>query len=157
MYRQIEPVIDYSVRGLCSRPYEGHKKGCPNFGDPTKLRCPPQAPKIEDVIDLEKPIFAIYNRFDFAAHVARMYETKPGRTKRQAECCLYWQGTARKQLKGEIALFKQKHPADWWISTTPEACGINVTATMKSIRVELEWPPVNFTYQVALAGTPLEG
>jgi hypothetical protein len=33
----------------------------------------------------------------------------------------------------------------------PEAHGLNVTATMKSIGIELEWPPKTVTYQIALA------
>jgi hypothetical protein len=28
---QVNPVIDYSVRGLCVKPYYNHPKGCPNF------------------------------------------------------------------------------------------------------------------------------
>lgn len=38
----------------------------------------------------------------------------------------------------------------------PEACGVDVTATMKLIGIDLEWPPVNVAYQVALVGTPLQ-
>jgi hypothetical protein len=38
--------------------------------------------------------------------------------------------------------------------TCPEACGVDVTATMASIGVALEWPPVSTAYQVALVGSP---
>ena len=38
------------------------------------------------------------------------------------------------------------------ILTTPEACGVNITETMKKIGVNLEWPPRSVTYQVAIAG-----
>jgi len=34
----------------------------------------------------------------------------------------------------------------------PEAMGVNVTETMKRVGIELEWPPVNVAYQIALAG-----
>ena len=71
-------------------------------------------------------------------------------TQRQLECCLYWQGKARKELKKEIALFKCAHP-EFDIYTCPEATGINITETMKKVGILLEWPPVNFTYQISLA------
>jgi hypothetical protein len=38
------------------------------------------------------------------------------------------------------------------IERCPEALGLNVTATMRMIGIDLEWPPREFTYQVALAG-----
>jgi hypothetical protein len=69
---------------------------------------------------------------------------------RQVECCLYWQGTARKQLESEIQLFYTQHP-HFLATRCPEAMGVNITATMAGIGVELEWPPVTRTYQVALA------
>ena len=39
----------------------------------------------------------------------------------------------------------------------PEGAGVNITETMKNAGIILEWPPVNYTYQVALAGIPLNG
>jgi hypothetical protein len=32
---------------------------------------------------------------------------------------------------------------------------VNITETMESVGIVLEWPPENLTYQVALAGMPL--
>ena len=155
----IKPVIDNSVRGLCVQPYQGHKKGCPNFGD--KPRCPPQALLLHEVLDLSKPVYLIANRYAFGEHVERMRGLHPEWSQRQLECCLYWQGTARKQLKEELERFKDTRE---WIAdarsltilTTPEACGVDVTATMKSVGIDLEWPPVNYAYQVALAGKPIK-
>lgn len=67
-------------------------------------------------------------------------------------CCLYWQPTARKQLRAEIARFKFMEQPRYKVVTCPEACGVNVTATMAFIGHVLEWPPTTVTYQVALAG-----
>ena len=39
------------------------------------------------------------------------------------------------------------------VNRCPEAMGLDVTATMKSIGVVLEWPPRELAVQVALAGT----
>jgi len=72
-------------------------------------------------------------------------------TEPQVRCCLYWQGGARKQLQLEIYKFRQDHP-NQKILKIPEATGVNVTATMERLGITLEWPPENFTYQVAIAG-----
>jgi hypothetical protein len=105
-----------------------------------------------DKLDLVKPIYTVWNVFDLAGHVERMRARHPDWSARQLVCCLYWQGTARKALRGHIQEFVREHP-DLTIIECPEAQGVNVTATMAKIGVELEWPPVKVAYQVVLAGT----
>jgi len=144
--REVKPVVDYGVRALCARPYHGHPKGCPNYGK--RACCPPCAPKIENTLDLSKPVFAIFNVFDFGSHVARMRAKHPNWTDRQCACCLYWQGTARKHLREKVAQVRGLR-----IISTPEAQGVNLTATMRTAGIELEWPPVKMAYQIVLAGT----
>lgn len=150
MYKKVEIVIDQSMRGLCAKPYPNHKKGCPNYNK--RHDCPPLVPLIGKVFDLSKPIYAIWNIYDFGGHTERMRDAHPQWSDRQVECCLYWQGSARKQLKSEIEDFMKVHGNGYIILTTPEACGVNITETMKNIGIELEWPPVKVTHQVALAG-----
>ena len=169
MFKQVNPIIDYSVRGLCCQPYLGHKTGCPNFNH--KQGCPPQAQLFDKVFDLNKSVFVIYNAFDFESHVKRMKVANPKWTHAQLTCCLYWQNTARKQLTKELAYFMITHPDHYIavafykgldkdlgplfkrvIPSPPEAMGVNITKTMAGIGIELEWPPVNLAYQVALAG-----
>jgi len=161
---RVEPVIDYSVRGLCVRPYPNHPKGCPNFDK--RGTCPPDAPTIGQILDLQRPVYLVYNRFDFGAHVEKMRAKHPDWSQRQLENCLYWQGTARKRLKKKIYVARLKifevlsrpaviPPAQGFrleVLTVPEACGVNVTATMQKIGIQLEWPPVEYAYQVALIG-----
>lgn len=155
MYKQVEIVIDQSMRGLCRKAYPGHPKGCPNYHK--RHDCPPVVPLIGKVFDLNNPVFAIWNIYDFKAHTDKMrllhtnIPDKKDWSLRQIECCLYWQGTARKQLKYEVENFTRKE-GEHLILTTPEACGVNITETMKNIGVILEWPPKTVTYQVALAG-----
>ena len=144
------PEIDYNVRQLCKRPYPNHSNGCPNFGK--RASCPPKCKRFETIITTNSSIYVIWNIFDFAKHVAKMKAKHLNWSQRQLECCLYWQGTARKNLRIEIERFKTKYPFDWMILLCPEACGINVTTTMAKLGHKLEWPPVNKTYQVAIAG-----
>jgi hypothetical protein len=149
-FEQTIPVFDSGIRALCAKPYPGHKKGCPNLGK--KAGCPPSIGVLHDVYDVGSPLFVIWNVFDFGAHVAKMLDRHPQWSQRQLACCLYWQGTARKQLRAELEAFERAHPG-LVVNTCPEAMGMNVTATMASLGVQLEWPPETVAIQVALAGT----
>lgn len=144
-------MIIRPVHYLCVRSYPNHDNGCPNYGK--KKGCPPGVPMFDRFYDLSKPIYAIYNKFDFKGHVERMKVKHSNWSKRQVECCLYWQGTARKKLKERIEIFRSLTICGrYFITTVPEAMGINVTETMKRVGIELEWPPINVTYQIAMAG-----
>jgi hypothetical protein len=149
-----EVVVEPRMRGLCRLPYPGHPRGCPNFG--RKAGCPPSCPMIGDAIDLGRPVFAIVNEFDLAAHVLRMRLRHPGWSERQLVCCLYWQPTARKHLTAKLMAFLAAHP-DYVSDACPEAGGVNVTETLRRAGLELEWPPVKVARQVALAGIPARG
>lgn len=152
MIQQINSLIcGYTIRHLCATPYEGHPFGCPNYGK--RKTCPPEAPYIDKIMDLNGPMFVIWNEFDLASHVSKMKTAHPDWKDRQLYCCLYWQGTARKQLEQEIQRFCNEHREDFAILRCPEATGVCVTETMKLIGVTLEWPPINKAFQVAIAGT----
>ncbi len=152
-FAEVTLVVDKSVRGLCCRPYPGHPKGCPNFGE--KLGCPPQCPLVDQVFDLSKPVWFIWNVFDMKSHLCKMEIWHPGWSDRQKRCCLYWQGGARSKLRDWIDVFIYNHPG-LYVSTCPEAMGVNVTGTMwTSLGKGLQWPPRTVAYQVAIAGTRL--
>lgn len=145
------PTVNLDVRDLCYKPYPNHKKGCPNYNH--KKGCPPKVETIWEALHIGCVVYAIWTTFDFARHVTKMKTAHPNWSQRQLECCLYWQGTARKNLRQEIELFQLTHNyTTWTILQCPEAYGIDVTATMKSIKQHLQWPPKDITYQVALAG-----
>jgi predicted metal-binding protein len=153
----VQPVVDRSVRGLCGLAYPGHPKGCPNL-QKRKERCPPRAPFIEEILNLSQPVLAIYNVFDLGSYMdarqAKRIETgHPCWTDRQLRNCLYWQGTARAALRKEIRQCLKANP-NLLVVDTPEATGVNVTATMAAANVELEWPPKRTAVQVVLAGIP---
>jgi predicted metal-binding protein len=146
-------VIDYKVRHLCKMPYNGHSNGCPNYN--TRIMCPPARPKIKDVFNITKGFWIIWNEFDINAHVEKMKSKHPSWSQRQLRCCLYWQTTARKQLEIEIQkclLYLQNIRWIVAVARVPEAMGLDVTATMKNINVELEWPPFNIARQIAIIG-----
>jgi len=154
MFKQVIPVFTPEVRLLCIRPYPGHPKGCPNFG--RRWTCPARAPLLDKVLDLSAPVYAIWTTFDIAAHMARMKALHPAWSERQLACCLYWQPRARKNLTTAINAFNKIMLGPLRpilkVLSCPEACGVNVTATMASIGEKLEWPPRKIAYQVALAG-----
>lgn len=151
---KVNPVmLTEPVEKLCAKPYYNHLKGCPNFGK--KKGCPPNQKRYDKAYDLNEPVMAIYNIFAFGDHVRKMRMLHPDWSQRQVECCLYWQGKARKQLKEIIELFQFANVGRFYsIEMVPEALGVNVTQTIIDAKVSfrLEWPPKEFAFQVALAG-----
>ena len=140
--------IDPAFRDLCRKPYYNHPRGCPNYGK--KKGCPPQQKLFFDVFDCD--LYLIYTEFDLASHVKKMRKKLPNWTDLQLYCCLYWQGTARKNLKAEIQRARKLLPHHH-ITACPEAMGVNVTDLMNdNADIDLEWPPKIITYQVAIAG-----
>ena len=147
---QVNPVIDYTVRSLCIKPYYNHPKGCPNFGK--KKGCPPDAKLYDKVYDLSEPVFAVCNVFDLKGHIERMRKKHPEWSDRQLRCCLYWQRRARDELLNAIKEFYRKYGLMYKVETCPEAMGVDLIATMKNVGIELVFPPKEVAYQIALAG-----
>lgn len=152
---QIKPVVDYSMRALCAKPYRGHKRGCPKQGKgiPT---CPPDAPLFDQYFDMTKPFFAVVNEFDLADHSRKLAVRHPEWTERQLRDCLYWQGTAQKMLERKVQQALDTPDLKGFIATyCPEAMGVNITETMKSAGIDLEWPPIKIVRQIAILGLPI--
>ena len=148
----IEPVIIKACGGpkdMCKLSYYKHPNGCPNYGK--KKGCPPHTRFFDEIYDLSESVYALYNIFDLKSHVMRMRDKHPEWSQRQLECCLYWQGTARKELREFIKGWLKNH-REYTIEATPEGLGVNITNTLHNIGIELEWPPISTAYQVALAG-----
>lgn len=151
---QVEPVYDPAVRSLCRQAYPGHPKGCPNWN--RRPSCPPHARLLIEVLDLSRPIYCAWNKFDLGAHAERMRAKHPEWSDRQVYCCLYWQGKARNQLGELIRDFLKDRPP-LFVLRCPEANGVNVSETMEALGVHFEWPPRKWAYQVALLGTLKQG
>ena len=144
----------FSPRGRCVVKYKNHKKGCPNFGK--RVSCPPLAPMFDYVFDMSQKIYVIYSIYDLRAHVEKMRARHPLWTDAQLLNVLYWQGSARKALKLNILQFNKIYKKDrFYVTTSPEAMGIDVTQTMKNVGINLEWPARNLVYKIAMAGIPI--
>lgn len=153
----IQPVMDESVRQLCQRPYYNHSKGCPNYGK--RDTCPPKAVLLTEYFDMAKPIIAVWVAFDLAQHRAKMKERHPNWSRRQLDCCLYWQGGVNKRLRQEVRYNKGRSTLfnrhkELIATYVPEAMGVNVTETMRKVGLILEWPPENIVRKIAFVGCP---
>ena len=144
-----------SPRSFCAREYPGHKKGCPNYGKYSL--CPPNAPMFDQIFDMTKDIYLIYYQYDIKSHLQKMKAKHPHWTDRQLRNVLYWQGTAKKYHRGEIKKFLEIYGHLGYEVATPEALGVDVTATLAKVGIILEWPPMNYSYRVAFAGIPKPG
>jgi len=146
----IKVVYDYGrIRNLCTEPYPNHPHGCPNYG--MRDCCPPRAPWFYRHFRFDKPVYLIWSKYEFGKHVDRMRAKHPDWSYRQLSCCLYWQGTARKVHRGDVAAFEAAHP-EYEVTSCPEAMGVDITKSMWQVGEDLEWPPRVWTYQVSIAG-----
>lgn len=154
----VKPVIDVKVRELCRQPYPNHPNGCPNYNK--RCTCPPEAPIFSNRFDMTKPILAVWSPFNLALHRARMLEQHPCWSKRQLDCCLYWQSGVDKRQREQVEYNLNRFPLfennkELIATYVPEAMGVNVTATMDNVGVHLEWPPNNIVIKVAFVGVPV--
>lgn len=118
----------------CRIPYPGHKHGCPKYGKPG---CPPEAPRIESVIDMSRPMFFVHSEFSLWRHMAIMKAWHPLWSQRQLRNVLYWQNTSRKQLRDRVTQIRRE------VGTAvalycPEGHGVNVYATALKNGLRLE-------------------
>lgn len=154
----IMPVYNPDVRYLCKSRYRGHPYGCPNYGK--RDTCPPTCKLLPDMLDLSKPVWALWADFNLAAHVSKLRMKFPYWSIRQLRNCRYWQGTVRKFLRQQADQWMKDHyhniphPRGYVLLECPEALGINVTATMKHIGVDLEWPPTQTVRKIFIMGVP---
>lgn len=144
-----------SPRGLCTREYPGqdHKKGCPNYGK--NSLCPPNVPMYDQIFNINKDIYLIYTTFPLGLHMRKMKEKYPDWSERQLRNVIYWQKTAKRIHKEKIIEFLNLYKDLKYIAVTPEAFGVDVTKTLKSVGIDLSWPPIEDTYRVSLAAEPL--
>ncbi|MCX6746934.1 MAG: hypothetical protein NTU63_02245 [Candidatus Pacearchaeota archaeon] len=151
MIVQINPKdLSYlDAKKFCCLPYPNHPKGCPNYRK--KEGCPPNIPRLEEALDLNKEIYLIYTEFNIGEHAERMKRLHSDWSDKQIYCCLYWQPKARKMQRQEEEKSKKEKGINL-ILTSPEAMGINLVSFMNKIGVKLEWPPRKITRLVSLGG-----
>jgi predicted metal-binding protein len=142
-------IINPRAREWCRMPYPGHPHGCPNYGKVD--RCPPMAPLVQDLFDLSRPHWFAVVQFDLEAHRLKMMEKHPTWSRRQLDCCLYWQQSIRKVLQKEVNAFINFKPLIYTL--TPEAMGINVIQTARNIGYPIRLRPERTVYKIALIGS----
>ncbi len=128
-------IISNQAGNWCRIPYEGHPRGCPNYGE--NKWCPPIAPKVGKSFDLSKPLYFVHSEFDLDADILRRKKMTPGQSERQYRCVLYWQETSRKQMRERAKM------AMWTLNLNaytacPEGMGVNVYATARVSGLKLE-------------------
>jgi len=125
------------TKGYCYLPYPRHKKGCPNTG-----KCwhnNRRMKMLSDIMDISKPIYAVYNEFDLEAHVSWMRQRHPDWSDAQLKNVIYWQPKSRKQLGAEIDKFEKTYLVQGTpIISSGEYNGVDVYATMKAAGIELD-------------------
>ena len=140
-------VVIYDERAKdgtwCKAPYPDHPRGCPNFP-----KCCEKQPDFKDFEGYDW--FAVIEEFDLKAHAEKLKEKHPGWTERQARCVLYWQNSVRKRLREKTAKFAVPLFGDI-ILEIPEACGVNLFATMAKHDLFLKTNP-DIVYKIMMVG-----
>lgn len=126
------------TKRYCFLPYPNHPKGCPNcYG-----KCWGKRDKqvmIDTLIDMNRPIYIVYNEFNLEAHAQRMKSKHPHWSDRQCRCVLYWQSTSRKQLKERVAVvLQQLKPKPNFVTYIPELYGVNIYKTCETSGLVLD-------------------
>ncbi|MFA5733260.1 MAG: DUF2284 domain-containing protein [Acidithiobacillus sp.] len=142
-------IVNKNARDWCLLPYPGHPKGCPNYGK--KIICPPTVPLITSFFDLNKPSWFVVISFDLKSHMEKMKQKHESWSDRQCKCVLYWQKGANKILK-EYALSILKQKQNTRITTCPEAMGVNVILTLRSLSIPIKTKPVDIVYKAIFIG-----
>jgi hypothetical protein len=154
------------ARLWCKLPYRDHPGGCPSYGK--KPSCPPRAPLIAEFIDLSRPIFAVWVRFDLAAHKRKWLAVHPTHSDRQAGNLLYWQPRVIQELRDHASSFSRfltktsilsESPsgppaAGTRFTLCPEAMGVNVIATALRLGIPVSLHPQRdgTVYKIAIIG-----
>ncbi len=149
----------YEIKGLvltpktskwCQIPYPGHPHGCPNYAK--KDGCPPAHRALDEVLDINRPMYLIRGDFDLEAHAKKMLDKHPHWSRRQSRCVLYWQSSARKQLKERIEE-AHGHIDFNHILRCPEAKGCNIYAMARKAGLYLEKiKDLKICHKIAMVG-----
>lgn len=126
------------TKQYCFLPYPNHPKGCPNCYGKCWGRQDEQI-MLNRLVDLNRPYYLVYNEFNLELHAQGMKNKHPSWSERQCKCVLYWQGTARKQLKEHVVgVLHQINPTPDFVTYIPELYGVNVYVTCLEVGLILD-------------------
>lgn len=103
----------------------------------TRPECPPKALYVEEVLDLNRPTYLVYQEFNLEGYVEGRRKLFPDWTEAQLRNVLYWQN-------GNLAALRRKVDSAHRLLRTgtalmkPEANGVNLyrTAAASGLRLE---------------------
>jgi hypothetical protein len=114
----------------CKLPYPNHPNGCPNFP-----LCPNKYQDLSELNNIDW--YAVIEEFDLKAHAESMKARHPDWTDRQCRNLLYWQNGVRKRLREKA----YRNANGGIVLEIPEACGVNLFATMSRVGIRLKRNP----------------
>jgi len=142
-------VIDRRTRQWCKLEYPNNKEGCPFYG--SRSECPPHAPLIEELLDLNQPHFFAFQKFDLKGQMEKMLKIHPEWSEKKAKCSRYWQKHVKALLREKIYSVTQNNQIFTFL---PEAMGVDVFKTAKKLGIILKKRPKTIVYKIALVGHP---
>jgi predicted metal-binding protein len=156
---------DFSVKGpvevvckpkgfnrWCTLPYPKHKNGCPNYGH--RVTCPPQVGYFLDMFHPE--VYLALLRFDFKEYLSEKKRLHPDWTERAIRNPFHFQTHLRAELsKSTEALLSKPEYQNYKCLYNAEGMGVNLHLTSRLVGVELEWPPKDNMYRIAILAKPL--
>lgn len=143
-----EIIFNRNIQDFCRLPYPQHSNGCPNYNK--KNEYPPNQKLINEILDFNKNVYLIYTEFNLRNFAGKMGKKHPEWTCRQRNCCLYWQGKARKEHRKELEVMKKNYEIE--VITYPERYGCNINAMLIKKGIKLEWPARKMVRIVSLGG-----
>jgi predicted metal-binding protein len=136
----------------CTLPYPGHPNGCPNFD--RRSDCPPGTPYFLDIYNPSVYIASLY--FNFGEYVKARRQVHKNWSEKALKNPRHWQSHVRAELRKYINTDLGKPELFEYIPLySPEAMCVNVHLTCKRAGLQLQWPPQEHTYQVAILAKPL--
>ncbi|MFB6215773.1 MAG: hypothetical protein ABEJ72_02225 [Candidatus Aenigmatarchaeota archaeon] len=147
-----ELVINRDAKKWCNLPYPDHEDGCPNYGE--KEVCPPNAPDIEEFIDMDREKWFVVGKFDIGKFEERMGERHPDWSSKKKRCNLYWQKSVKKKIRNVVEEFKASKDGEFVSTELPEALGVQVFATARNMGIPIKKDPDKYIYKISLVGRP---
>lgn len=142
-----EVVYDKRARDgtWCTLPYPpNHKKGCKNFP-----ACIEERPDFKD-LDY-KLWYAVIETYDLHSHAMRMHKKHGWCSRWMQRNRYHWQNQVMSKLLKKAQTLQDTKLSKTIILDIPEACGVNVYATMAKHGIYLQSDP-DLVYKIMLVG-----
>lgn len=128
----------------CRLPYPNHPLGCPNFNK--REGCPPKTEYFLDVFEPEVKI--AYLNFNFEEYLNWRRGTHPDWTDRALRNPRHFQRHLDAVLRKNIKSLKMSETLIPVYDS--EAMGVNIHKTCSTAGIDLQWPPKDRMYRIAL-------